>query len=283
MRNIFLFIRRYFNFLFFVILQVVALSFLFRYNRFHEAAFMGVASEVTGRVSERYSNVEYYFHLKRSNEALTKENERLNNLLPQNFAPRETSSRIVIDSVKVDSLEQYRRYRYYPARVVESFIILQTNYIMIHRGSAQGIKKDMGVISPEGIVGRIVNVSENYSTAMILLNRQFKANAKLKKGGERGSVEWDGKDPHYVFLKDIPKSSAVAKGDTVITSELSSIFPPNIMVGTVNAILDDKSSNFYTLKLRTSTNFYSVFHVYIIEDIHRDERKLLQEETKKSQ
>lgn len=283
MRNIFLFIRRYFNFLFFVILQVVALSFLFRYNRFHEAAFMGVASEITGRISERYSNVEYYFHLKRTNEALVKENERLNNLLPENFAPRDTSSKIVIDSIKIDSIEQFRRYRYYPARVVESFVTLQTNYIMIHRGSAQGIKKDMGVISPQGIVGRIVNVSENYSTAMLVLNRQFKANAKLKKGGERGSIEWDGKDPHYVFLKDIPKSAIVATGDTVVTSELSSIFPPNIMVGTVYAIINDKSSNFYTLKLRTSTNFFSVFYVYVIEDLHREERKQLIEETKKNQ
>ena len=280
MRNIFLFIRRYFNFLFFVVLQVVALSFLFRYNRFHEAAFMGVASEVTGRLNERYNNVEYYFHLKRTNEALAKENERLNNLLLQNFAPTDTSSKIVVDSIKVDSLEQFRRYRYYPAKVVEGFVALQTNYIMIQRGSSQGIKKDMGVISPQGIVGRIVNVSENYSTAMILLNRQFKANAKLKKGGERGSVEWDGKDPHYVFLRDIPKSATVAPGDTVITSELSSIFPPNIMVGTVNSIINDKSSNFYTLKLRTSTNFFSVFFVYVIEDLHREERQKLKDETK---
>lgn len=283
MRNIFLFIRRYFNFLFFVILQIIALSFLFRYNRFHEAAFMGVANEVTGRVSEQYSNVEYYFHLKRTNQALAKENERLNNLLLANFAPSDTSSRIVIDSIKVDSMEQYRRYRYYPAQVVESFTTLQTNYLMIHRGSGQGIRKDMGVIGPQGVVGRIVNVSENYSTAMSLLNRQFKANAKLKKGGERGSIEWDGKDPQFVYLKDIPKSAVVAKGDTVMTSELSSIFPPNIMVGTVNEIINNKSSNFYTLKLRTSTNFYSVFFVYVIEDLHKEERRQLQEATKNNQ
>jgi rod shape-determining protein MreC len=244
---------------------------------------MSVASEVTGRVSEQYSNVEYYFHLKRTNQALAKENERLNNLLLANFASGDTSSRVVVDSIKVDSIEQYRRFRYYPARVVESFTTLQTNYIMIQRGSRQGIRKDMGVISPQGVVGRIVNVSENYSTAMILLNRQFKANAKLIKGGERGSIEWDGKDPQFVFLKDIPKSAEVARGDTVMTSELSSIFPPNIMVGRVDAIINNKSSNFYTLRLRTSTNFYSVFYVYIIEDLHRDERKQLQEETKNSQ
>ena len=115
----------------------------------------------------------------------------------------------------------------------------------------------------------------------MLLNRQFKANAKLKKGGERGSIEWDGKDPHYIFLKDIPKSAAVTKGDTVITSELSSIFPPNIMVGTVNSIINDKSSNFYTLKLKTSTNFYNVYYVYVIEDLHREERKAINRKKRK--
>ena len=277
MRNIFLFIRKYFNFLFFVVLQVVALSFLLRYNKFHEAAFMGVANEFTGRVSEKYSNVEYYFHLKKTNEALVKENERLNNKLRSNFAPVDTSSQLVIDTFRVDSLEQYRRYRYYPSEVVESFTTMQTNYMMIHRGSNQGIRKDMGVISPQGIVGTIVNVSENFSVAMIALNRDFRAYAKLKTSGERGRVEWDGSDPQVLQLKDIPRSAKIAKGDTIVTSELSSIFPPDIMVGTVLGIVNDKSSNFYTLKVKTATNFASVFYVYIIEDLQKEERAELKE------
>ena len=283
MRNIFLFIRKYFNFLFFVVLQVVALSFLLRYNKFHEAAFMGVANEFTGRVSEKYSNVEYYFHLKKTNEALVKENERLNNKLRSNFAPVDTSSQLVIDTFRVDSLEQYRRYRYYPSEVVESFTTMQTNYMMIHRGSNQGIRKDMGVISPQGIVGTIVNVSENFSVAMIALNRDFRAYAKLKTSGERGRVEWDGSDPQVLQLKDIPRSAKIAKGDTIVTSELSSIFPPDIMVGTVLGIVNDKSSNFYTLKVKTATNFASVFYVYIIEDLQKEERAELKKKIIKNQ
>ena len=283
MRNIFLFIRKYFNFLFFVVLQVVALSFLLRYNKFHEAAFMGVANEFTGRVSEKYSNVEYYFHLKKTNEALVKENERLNNKLRSNFAPVDTSSQLVIDTFRVDSLEQYRRYRYYPSEVVESFTTMQTNYMMIHRGSNQGIRKDMGVISPQGIVGTIVNVSENFSVAMIALNRDFRAYAKLKTSGERGRVEWDGSDLQVLQLKDIPRSAKIAKGDTIVTSELSSIFPPDIMVGTVLGIVNDKSSNFYTLKVKTATNFASVFYVYIIEDLQKEERAELKEKIIKNQ
>src|ERR1700754_1437379 len=99
MRNIFLFIRRYFNFLFFLVLQIVALSFLFRYNKFHEAAFMDIANEMTGRVSSRYSNVEYYFHLKKTNEALASQNEQLLNTLKSNYQGPDTLARIIVDTV----------------------------------------------------------------------------------------------------------------------------------------------------------------------------------------
>lgn len=280
MRNIFLFIRRYFNFLLFVILQVVSLSLLFKYNKFHEAAFMGVASEVTGRFNERFNTIEYYFTLKKENEKLVKENEVLRNRLQQDFEPPDTAARIVIDSIRIDSLEKYRRYRYNAAKVVGSIIHLQTNYLMVHRGSAQGVAKDDGVVGPQGIVGRVVAVSENFATVMLALNRQFRTSVKLKKGGERGSIEWDGNSPQFLILKDIQKSAAVTAGDTVITSELSSIFPPNVMVGTVQNIINDNSSNFYTIRLKTATNFSNIQYVYVVKDLQRDEKAELENQTR---
>lgn len=93
MRNIFLFIRRYFNFLFFLVLQIVALTFLFRYNKFHDAAFMGVAGEITGKINERYNNVQYYFKLKNTNEALAKENFYLRSLLKDNYQGADSTQR----------------------------------------------------------------------------------------------------------------------------------------------------------------------------------------------
>src|SRR6187402_3265434 len=112
MRNIFLFIRRYANFLFFLALQILALSFLFRYNKFHEAAFMGVASEVTGRVNSRYNNVEYYFKLKKTNEALVQENVALRMLLRSNYLASDTQHLVVVDSIRVDSLVKFQKYTY---------------------------------------------------------------------------------------------------------------------------------------------------------------------------
>jgi len=280
MRNVFLFIRRYFTFLIFLMLQILSLTFLFRYNKFHEAAFMNVAGEFTGRINSKYNNVEYYFKLKKTNEVLVRENNYLRSLLPENYEFADSTIRIVIDTVRIDSLIKFQRFRFYPAKVVGSFISTQTNYFTIHRGQAQGLKKDMGVISSQGILGRVVDVSTNYATVMSVLSRQFKVKAKLKKTGENGTIEWDGIDPGYISLTDIPNSARIAKGDTVVTSELSSIYPPNIMVGTVEEVFKDLSTNFLTIKLKTATNFSNVQYVNAIEDLQRDERMNLEQTTK---
>jgi rod shape-determining protein MreC len=282
-RNIFLFIKRFSNFLFFLVLQILALSFLFRYNKFHEAAFMGVAGEMTGKVSEKYNNVEYYFKLKKTNELLVQENMHLRSLLRENYEGADTSKKLVIDSIRVDSLTGVQRFKYYDAKVVGSFVSTQTNYITIHRGANQGIPRntEWGVISPEGIVGRIVSVGDNFSVVMSALNRQFKVYSMLKKGQETGIVSWDGDNPLYLKLINIPKSAQIAKGDTVITSNVSDIYPPGIMVGTVAEIIDDKSSNFYTLRLKTATNFFNLQYVYVLEDLQREEREKLEEPYKK--
>lgn len=283
MRNIFVFIRRYFNFLFFLVLQIIALSFLFRYNKFHEAAFMGIANELTGMVSMKYSNVEYYFHLKKTNELLAAQNEELLNKQASNFQPADSLTQIISDTIFLDTLGINRRYVWRSARVVNNSVSLQNNYITIHRGENQGVKKDMGVISANGLVGMVVNTSENFSVVMSMLNRQSSVSAKLKKTGEIGKVQWDGKSPEELTMVNIPKSAAVVKGDSVVTSGYSLSFPPGILIGTVMEVVEDKTSNFYSLLVRPSTNFYSIDYVTVVDNLQKEEQKKLEEAARKNQ
>jgi rod shape-determining protein MreC len=282
-RNIFLFIRRYFNFLFFVVLQIVALSFLVKYNKFHEAAFMGVANETTGLVGARYDNIEYYFKLKRTNDSLVKENTELRNNLKSNFDAPDSTAKLITDTIPYDTLGHVRKYMWRAAKVVSNTASLQNNYLTIERGSNQGIKRDMGVISSTGIVGTVVDVSSNYAVVMSLLHRQSRVSAKMKKGGETGIVQWDGESPFFVTMVNVPKSAEVKAGDTVVTSQYSYLFPQGIMVGTVAAIVEDKSSNFYTMKLKPATNFYNVEYVTVAENMMKEEQKKLEEASKKNQ
>jgi rod shape-determining protein MreC len=218
--------------------------------------------------------------LKKTNEELVNENTYLRSILRETYEWPDSSVILVKDSIRVDSLLRFQRFKYFPSKVVGSFATTQNNYLTLHRGELQGIRKDMGVIGPSGIVGRVVDVSSNYSTVMSALSWQFKVKAKLKKSGENGTIEWDGNTPNILLLKDIPNSVKITKGDSVLTSELSSIYPPNIMVGVIQEFYREPSTNFITIKLKPATNFYNIQFVNAIEDLQKDERGKLEQTTK---
>ncbi|MER3498234.1 MAG: rod shape-determining protein MreC [Chitinophagaceae bacterium] len=283
MRNIFLFIRRYFTFLSFLALQFFALSLLFRFNKYHRAVGLGKANEITGWFNSKYANVDQYFHLKKESDRIHKMNDSLLNLLKENFMKRDTSVNAVTDSIPYDTLGHYRRYYYREAEVVSNSFNFDKNYIQLNRGSRQGVKDNMGVLNSDGsLVGIVVNVSENFSQVMSLLHVDNRVSAMMKRSGNSGTISWDGSNPLYLTLKNIPKSDSVAVGDTVLTSEYSLSFPPRHLIGTVVAILTDKSSStFYTLKIKAAANFQNLHHVFVVENLDRDEQEKLDKETKK--
>lgn len=283
MRNVFLFIRRYITFFTFLILQGVALWFLFSYNRFHRVKFLGIANEMTGRINSQYNKVEDYFNLKEENKRIHRLNDSLLNLLPGNFEKRDTTLLLVKDSVAYDTTGLYRRYYSRPATVVYNTVNSEKNYIQINRGSNQGIRDNNGVISSDGnVVGVVVNVSPNFSQVLSLLHVQSKLVVSLKKSGESGTIEWDGKDPRILLLRRMPKTVTVNKGDSIVTSGNNTlIFPKGLLVGTVTEVKEDVANGTYVLKIKTAANFYSLQQVHVIENIERDEQTALLDATKK--
>lgn len=276
MKNIFIFIRRYFNFLFFLVLQILSIILLVRYNQTHEAVYADVSNEITGRINAQYNVVQNYFHLKENNKLLLEENTRLKNLLHINFESPDSTKNTVLDSLVRDTLGRERKFIWLPAKVVSNTVSQQLNYLTLHRGSKQGVKKDMAVIGPQGVVGTVISVSENFSRVMSLLHRNSKVSSMLKKGNIPGTVEWDGKDPHYLTLRNIPKSIKVAKGDTVVTSSYSANYPPDLPVGFVDQVSNDPGSNFLIIRLKTATNFYNIEYVNIVENVQWDEQRRLE-------
>jgi rod shape-determining protein MreC len=245
----------------------VSLVILSSNSKTHETFFGGWSNQVTGNINRYYSSWTYFFSLKATNEKLAAENVALRNQLAQNFVGFDTTKKLGTLILRKDSLEKIRKFYYYPAKVVGNTFTLQKNYIVIERGSKQGIKKDMAAISPDGsIVGVVVEVNENYSTIMSLLHRNSKVSAMLKRDKIAGSIEWDGADPNILVLKNISKSAAPKVGDTVITSPYSSNFPAQLMVGRVTKIIQDPSSNFLTLNVKAGTNFFNLEYVYVVEN-----------------
>jgi len=272
MRNIFLFIRIYFNFLFFLFLMGLSFYMLFTYNRYHHTVYSVIANEFTGKISKQYNNVEYYFQLKRTNDSLVKANENLYNRLKQDFEIPDTLNKIAIDTMTVDSLQKRRKYLYMQAKVIRNSISQPNNYIELHRGSLQGVLPDMGVIDVNNaVIGTVMDVSENYAVVMSLLHEQSNLSARLKKSGETGTIVWNGKAPDILILKDISKSVKLSRGDTVITSGFSDKFPAGLLIGFVKDIINDKTASTYTIRVRTAADFGNIQYSYIIENLQKEE------------
>jgi rod shape-determining protein MreC len=283
LRNIFLFIRRYLNFLVFLVLQGICLTILVKYNKSHEAVFANISMETTGWFDKKYNNVESYFRLKAENKRLADENNKLRNMLAGNFSGPDTTKTFFIDSLIRDTTGKMRKFIWLPAKVINNSISSQTNYITLERGANQGVRKGMAVVAPgNSIVGTVAAVSDNYSIVMSLLHRNSQVSSMLKKDRNAGKLEWDGKDPLELTLKNIPRSAKVAKGDTVLTSTYSANYPPGLMVGKIIGIDADPSSNFFTLKIRPLTNFSAIQYVYLVDNLLYAEQKDLEEQIKQS-
>ncbi len=282
MRNIFLFIRRYFNFIFFLLLQGYCIYLIAHYNQYHNAVASAYLNEVTGRINEQYNKADYYLQLKKTNQQLAKDNERLRNLMRQNFGIPDTANKIITDSIPYDTLGSHRKWMYQSAKVVSNAVSAQNNFIVISRGAAQQVKKDEGVIDANNaVVGIVTDVSENYAVVMSLLHKDSKINALIKNdpnGG--GTIVWDGKEPNYLSLINVRKSSKVVKGDTVFTSGITTTFPYGLMIGTVDYVAPDKSTNNYIIKVKSSANFYNLQYVYAIDNYQREDINKLIEKAK---
>ncbi len=282
MRNVFLFLRRFSVFIIFLVMQIVALVMLFTDNRFHNTVFGMVSNEVSGNINKRVNRAEEFLSLSDQNKKLREQNAVLLSMMPSGILKTDSAYKLVTDTVKLDSLKEYRQYQYLSAKIISNSVFLQQNYIMLHRGSAEGVAPNMAVVGMDGIIGTVVHVSENMSLVMSLLNRQSKVIATLKKGSGLGEVSWDGKDPRYLVLTKIPKTVVIKKGDTVVSSPYSDKFPPGLPIGTVYRVEQDQETNTYILLVKTAVDFYNVQHAYAVKNLLQEEmnelkRKLIKE------
>ena len=257
------------------------MTLIARTNMLQGIDLMSSANTVVGLISEKRENIAYYFQLRAMNDSLLKENARLHAL----FAEKNQSYDVIKDSTVVralagkDSTEKirYAEYIYRTAKVLKNSIAATNNYITLDRGSRQGIKKNMAVISGSGLVGRVVYVSDNYASALSILNVKQKVSAKLTDG-TIGSIMWKDGNPDLLLMEDIPQQIPVKIGDSILTTSYS-FFPQDILIGRVVKKKILKKNNGHLLYIKPATNFRNLQYVYVVENTRMDERWKLEDST----
>ncbi len=282
MRNFILFIRRFFNLILFLAVEIVCIVLIARNGSMQGNDVMSSANTAIGLLYKKQNDVVYYFGLKRMNDSLMNENMRLRLQLAERYST-DTFTDLVVskpfetgDSIK--KIVDYSRYIYHAARVINNSVSGTNNYITLNRGSKDGVRKNMAVITGSGVVGRVVHVSGNFASALSVLSVKQQVSAHLKDG-TIGYVSWEGKKPDELIMQDVPQQIKVKRGDSVFTTRYS-FFPPDVLIGTVYKTQYIKKNNLQILHLRTSVNFRNLQYVYVVENTYLPERRQLEDSVK---
>ncbi len=268
MRNLFEFLSKYYHWLLFVILEAASVSLLFSYNNYQSSVWFSSANAVSGKVYEWSSAVSSYFELANINEDLTKRNTSLELQLA---SAKKTIARLTEDSTAV--LAQIPDgYKSIQAKVVHSSTDKPDNLITIDKGSADGIRKDMGVVSGDGVVGIVYLVGTHYSVVIPVLNSQSNISCTIRRRGFFGYLRWPGKESGYAFVEDVPRHAHYAKGDIIETSGYSSVFPKGITVGKVICTFNSADGMSYRIKVRLATDFTNLRDVCVIDNAPMQEQ-----------
>ena len=271
MRNLLAFIAKYNHWFLFVILEVICVVLLFRYNSYQGSVFFSSANVAVGKVYEFDAQAKSFFSLTKVNEQLTQRNLYLEEQV------KELTERMVeitndTNYTKRSQLEMLSSYKLIPAKVVTNSINQRDNLITLDKGSDDGVRVDMGVACGNGVVGIVYMVSKKYCVVIPVLNSHSNISVTVDKRGYFGYLHWLGRRPDKAYVNDIPLHAKVLPGDQIVTSGYSSIFPPGMQVGKVLYVSKSLDGLSLQLQVRLRTDFSTLRDVCIIDDAKMKER-----------
>lgn len=280
MRNLFAFIYRFRAFLIFVLLEALCIFLIVRYNTYQGAAMFNSANTYVGQVLEFQSGVTDYFRLASVNSTLAQENAVLRQELMsyRQHAAADSTEQLDTTFYAASDSAMSKPFILHAGRVINNSIRRTNNYLTLAIGSQDGVKPGMGVISPNGAVGRVKTVSRHYATVTSLLHSQMLISAKIKKDNTFGTIKWTGGDYRTALLDYIPLHIKPEIGDTIVTSGFNTVFPEGIMVGTISEVERELDKSFYTIRVELSVDFAQLSYVYVVENPRRPEQDSLEVE-----
>jgi rod shape-determining protein MreC len=264
MRSLLNILARYHNLIIFIVLEGIAIYLLADGNNYHNSRIMNGLRGVTQGIEGRVSYTHNFLRLLEINKSLSAENTELRNRLERISGITGGAFQPVSDTL------YNQKYLYLSAAVVDNSVNLQKNFLTLDKGKRHGVSTDMAVITSDGVAGVIVVCSDNFSVAMSVLNLDFKLSARFKTNGYFGSVSWNGRNPGYAVLSEIPQHVVVNVGDTIETTGYSSIFPEGVVVGTVSEF-EKSGGDFYKITLALATDFRKLHFVEIIGNLKKEE------------
>ena len=260
-------------FLFFLFLQLIAVTLIFSRNSMQQSFAAGQATAFNAWVSGYIDQGTSYLKLKQINEDLVAQNKAL---MAQVYGKGQSGNphfRRVTDTIGGGQI-----YTFVDADIVNNSITRNDNYFTIDRGKRHGVFPKMGVIAPNGIAGIVVNTTNNYALVQSVLSvNKIRINAALKNTGFFGTLTWKGDNSRTMHLADIPKYVPLKVGDTVLTDGKSSIFPQGIMIGRIAGYEVDSKTGYWDISVELNQKMGNLQKVFVVRNLKKLELKQIQD------
>ena len=248
-----------------MILEVVAFILICVSHDFQSSAIWNSTNQLVAGCNQIKTSISDYLCLREDNMDLAVENAQLRAKITE-------LENTIEFTAERDSQYVYSHldWEYIPARVIDITTNKQHNYLIINKGTRDGIAKDMGVICADGVVGIVSNVSDKYSMVVPLIHTSISISCRIKSNGHIGGTMWDGKDYRYINLTDIARHIAIQKGDTIVTSGLTSVFPENLAIGTISETVLKATADYHTALIKLGVNYRTVKYVQVLHNKNID-------------
>lgn len=256
---------------------------IYQNSTYQRSVLISTTNAVTGNIASLVGNVSGFFNMRAINRELAEKNGELEMQLLhlQNRIQQLQAKELPFTGLAADSSIRAFPYKFIMAQVKNNSVTQLSNYITINKGRQDGITRQMGVVSESGLVGVVSLVGDHFSVVLPVLNPKFRQSCKVLGRNYAGSLAWDGRNARYAQLKELPRHVEFQKGDTVVTSGYSAIFPTGIIVGTVSDYRREHDDNFYTLEIELSTNFQALDYVRVLINEEQAEQWELEKEALK--
>ena len=283
MRKLLDFLVRKRHWFLFLLLEVLSLILIYHNNAYQRNIMFSSANVVTGHIASVSGYVTSYLNLREINKELLERNGKLElqMLEMQDRLDMMMADTVAFAGFAPDSTEQFP-YICVMAEVVNNSVTHLSNYITVNKGRKDGIDRDMGVVSERGVVGIVSAVSDHFAVVIPLLNPKFRLSCKVLGSSYFGSLSWNGLNSRYANLDELPRHVQFDKGDTIVTSGYSAVFPAGIIVGTVSDFKKQHDDNFYSLEVLLATDFQALNDVRIIKNYRQAEQLSLELEAKRN-
>ena len=246
---------------------------------YQKNVFLTSSNSMVAGMYEWSNSVVEFFKLRAANDNLSEENTSLKNQIIKLQNQISTLKPETKDSIHF-RIPPEMEYQYISAKVISCSTNKLQNYITLNKGSRDGIRTDMGVISDEGVVGIVKNVSDKYAVVIPILNPKLEISCKFKRSNYSGGLLWEsGEDYRYANLKDIARHVEISLGDTLVTSGFTSNFPEGVPVGYIEDFKIKESDAYYKIKVKLAVNFRTLSHVKVINYLNYREQKDLEKKS----